>query len=218
MPLFEEYKELVLATLDYLKNESPFFIKGEKDDLVFFQNFKSVPPRAALLDKKNALIPIKENGVDDIKEILNKIAPPNLLIMEIPECNLEQQKCVRGAELTILANGKNHNELTFLKGLAQGLDFYFYKAAILDINALEQKKEWDFLLSFSHIKLIICTANGIKNSPNLLKHYRALPSQGKNFLGKIPLFLLDDLNHYFKNYKLKGTLWNTLSQKIKELI
>lgn len=213
----EEYAELTKELLFYLKEQSSPFLFSSQEDILFFSKttpIKDGIPTKIVPPPLQNTAPTKEPLLDEMKTLFSKIAPDMPLISQIPSDLAAKQK-KEWADIIICTFKNTKEELHFLKDLAQTLSYYFYPTEVVDAAILEQKKEWDFVLSLPYIKMIVASDSVLKNSPSLLRHYKQIPTQGKCFLGNTPFFPINSLALFFKNPPLKFKLWQTLVKKLQ---
>jgi hypothetical protein len=213
----EEYAVLTRELLFYLKEQSSSFLFSSQEDILFFSkkslSTDTTSTKVTTPSLKNT-IPSNEPLLDEMKTLFSKIAPDMPLISQIPSDLAAKQK-KEWSDIIICTFKNSKEELHFLKDLAHALSYYFYPTEVVDAAILEQKKEWDFILSLSYIKMIIASDSVLKNSPSLLKHYKQIPTQGKCFLGNTPFFPINSLALFFKNPPLKIKLWQMLVKKLQ---
>lgn len=159
-----------------------------------------------------------EIDLEDIRKIVQERYPGQKIVKEIPSD--AEAKAINEAwksetiipEVMILSFEESPLQYAFLQNIAKAITMFYTPAAVIRAEKLAQEKGWEKVLQTKNLKLIISTGHNVHGSPELHKHYKEAQKQAKHFLGSVPLFLLSDIAHYFKNPQLKVTLWKDLCE------
>lgn len=165
--------------------------------------------------------PYKGSPIDemkDIKELLLK-KYPKIIIYDTP-LNDSKAKRIKNAWKDLLEipatlliyHQKQHKN--FLENIAKAISSVFSGAKALPLSHIQDEETLKRILENKDLKLIITPDDVIMSSKVLMKHYKELPQQKQRFLGQTPLILLPDLSLYFKDPKLKASLWRLLCHQL----
>lgn len=181
---------------------------------------KKVKKPSAIPIKLEKVEPISSNHSLSIKKYLLSLDPTLPLIDEVLPDHPVKERMKKGTcpyAIALLAFEKNPQKISFLKNLEKSLQVEFMPTKLYNASIIEKEDRWDSFLSSKDLKLIIATDHEIFHAKNLMKLYKELPSQSKRMIKDIALFLLPDLNLYFKQPVLKRSLYKALCHKIKAL-
>jgi hypothetical protein len=178
---------------------------------------EKAPSIAVKLEKIEATLP--EHSLS-IKKHLLTVDPTLPLIDGVLEDHKAKERIKRGTcpyAIALLAFEKNNEKITFLKNIEKALGLELAPAKLYNASVIEKEDRWDSFLASKDLKLIIATDHEIFHAKNLMKLYKELPNQSKRMIKDVALFLLPDLNLYFKQPILKRSLYKALCHKIKTL-
>ena len=156
----------------------------------------------------------------EVKQILAQHIPDYSTIEDIPEDHVA--KSINSAwkqtqtvpSILILAFNDSEKHQLFLHNIAAAISICIAPAQVISASKIEQNLGWEEFLKNSRLRLVISSDYGIYTLPELMKHFKENPKQGKNFLGTVPLLLLSDLSLYLKEPKLKPLLWRSIISEI----
>ncbi|MBY0528843.1 MAG: hypothetical protein K2P51_01485 [Rhabdochlamydiaceae bacterium] len=157
----------------------------------------------------------------EIQKTLEKIAPHMRLSNEIPDDAVAKriasswQEKIPEAEVVLLLLDPSKESVEFLKNLAKAIHTQLCPAKVISAARMEQEKRWDLFLEKNAFRLIIAT-EGLKHYPDLIRYYKALPSQNEAFLGKIPFISLSPATTYLASPEHKALLWKKVCQICKK--
>lgn len=189
-----EKPQLYLPKSSQIEHPNP--IKLEKTQPTTSSHSLSIKKHLLSLDPN---LPLIDNVLDDIKA----------------KERLKRGVCLYAT--AILVFEKDREKLNFLKNLEKTVSNKFLPAKLYDGNTIEKENDWESFLSSKSLKLIIATDHEIFHAKNLMKLYKELPNQSKRMVKDIDLFLLPDINLYFKQPILKRSLYKALCHKIQML-
>lgn len=155
-----------------------------------------------------------------IKKHLLSLDPSLPLVDLVPSDIKAKERLKRGVCLyatAILVFENDREKLNFLKNLEKTITNKFQPAKLFNAHPIEKENGWESFLSSKSLKLIIATDHEIFHAKNLMKLYKELPNQSKRMVKDIDLFLLPDINLYFKQPILKRSLYKALCHKISTL-
>jgi hypothetical protein len=156
----------------------------------------------------------------EIQKTLQKIAPHMRLSNEVPGDAVAQriasswQEKMPDTEVVLLLLDPSKESVEFLKNLGKAVHTQLCPAKVISGTRLEQEKRWDLFLEKNAFRLIIAT-DGMKNYPDLMRYYKALPAQQESFLGKTPFISLSPTATYLTSPEHKAILWKKLCQILK---
>jgi hypothetical protein len=176
------------------------------------------PPAVAPIKAVEEKSPVESSS--PIKKTLQRIAPQIKLVDQVPSD--EEAKRIANAwkeklsdvEVVLLACDTQPDTLELLKGLAKAIDQNLAKSKVISAERLEREKRWDLFLEKNPLRLIIAS-DGMQQCTELMRFYRAVPSQAQFFLNQTPLFVLSKTSLY-KSLEHKALLWKTLCQMLKK--
>ena len=156
----------------------------------------------------------------NIKQTLLKIAPQMQLVEEVPDDGQAKRiadawkEKIADAEVILLACSTDPQTLDLLKNLGKAIDQHLAKVKILPAEKLEKEKRWDLFLQKNPFRLIIAS-HGVEHLSDLMRFYKAYPSQSTAYLGAIPLLTLSETASY-KALEHKAALWKKLCQILQK--
>ena len=163
--------------------------------------------------------PVSDN-YEGIKSTLNRIAPHLALVDEVPD-DAQAKKLasawkekIPDVEVILLACQTDNDTLDLLKSLGKAIDQHLGRAKILPAEKLEKENRWDLFLQKNPFRLIVAS-DGLKQLPQLMRFYHAVPAQSQAFLDKIPLLELSSATFY-KAIENKAHLWKLLCHILKK--
>ncbi len=185
-------------------------------------------PKEASVKKEEflALIPLEKmhyHQNPEIKRILQKIAPDLELLDEIPDDSkaiLKKEAWKhkkRVAEILILTKQTDEVQLAFLQNIVAALEVRFTSSALFSMQGIKSAKDFEAVFP-SSVKLIIAIERELLDFVHLLSQYKQIPSQGKSFLGEIPVLFIKPLHVYLDDPENKRLLWKLLCQKVSEIL
>lgn len=203
--------------------------KASKEPIV-----KSEPvsqPEEVIVEKKQKLPleeieakPIKSIYIDELKDFKelfhNKF--PQILIYDAP-LNDAKAKKVKNAwkhhieipHVVFLYRDPTHKE--FLNNVAKAVSLLFMSSKAMNLSYFDEESKTKELLNHPHLKLIIAPDDVVVGLSSFTPYYKELPQQKKRFLKDIPLLFLPDISLYFKDPKLKASLWKLLCRYLHSL-
>lgn len=162
---------------------------------------------------------IQTLGFSSIRKLMQKIDPNFPILDQIPNDQIAKKIANRwktknqAAPFSILSAFETKEQRRFLESIAVALDIYFSPSKLIDAEKIEKENQWESFLSTQGLEMILISDAALWQLPHLKAFYKENPSQGTRFLQKVPLFLLPDISLYFKDPRLKRSLWNSLCQK-----
>ncbi|NNM43937.1 MAG: hypothetical protein HKM07_06305 [Chlamydiae bacterium] len=177
-------------------------------------------------DEFLALIPLEKPHYlqnTEIKRILQKIAPDLHLLDEIPDDSkaiLKKEAWKhkkKAAEILILTKQTDETQLAFLQNIVAALEVHFTSSTLFSMQGIKSAKDFEALFP-SSVKLIIAIERELLDFVHLLSQYKQIPSQGKSFLGEIPVLFIKPLHVYLDDPENKRLLWKLLCQKVPEIL
>ena len=173
-----------------------------------------------------ALIPLEKPHYlqnTEIKRILQKIAPDLHLLDEIPDDSkaiLKKEAWKhkkKAAEILILTKQTDETQLAFLQNIVAALEVHFASSTLFSMQGIKSAKDFEAVFP-SSVKLIIAIERELLDFVHLLSQYKQIPSQGKSFLGEIPVLFIKPLHVYLDDPENKRLLWKLLCQKVPEIL
>ncbi|MBM3201990.1 MAG: hypothetical protein FJZ56_06245 [Chlamydiae bacterium] len=174
---------------------------------------KAVIPKAKEpIKPKIAPIVLEKPKVEQVKQpsskmalILKEVAPQLFLHKEVPRDDLAKQIKTQFQlpKYPVFYTKSLEPHRVFLENIAAALNSITGSSRLIDIEPLEKHnlfQEGPFTFIFAPDVVIF-------SSPDLIAHFKEVPATKKKWLGKVPLFLLSDLNLYKKDHNLKRSLW-----------
>jgi hypothetical protein len=170
--------------------------------------------------KKIALEPpVVVEGTTDftsIKNCITKVFPNYSLSTDIPSDEEAKRLSMLwmteqpfDAAVAILMGDLPVAESELIKRLCEAINQRLAPAAVVQPDAIEQKKGWEQLLAAPSLRLITTTRTQLKQLKNLCTHYRQI--EGAHHLGHIPLLLMEEISLYTQDPQRKAALWHSLS-------
>ena len=175
--------------------------------------------------KALSLEPFSSQAAHDLNEIwklhrqlfpdlsLSENIPKDAVALKIKNAWLNEQSI---PPVVILSFREQEKELAFLKNVAQAVTLRLAQARVISVSKWEKENEWEKLLNFPDLRLVIATDYDLYLNSALMKHYREAPQQGKHYLNRTPLLLLSDLALYLKEHQLKSLLWRAICNEFAD--
>lgn len=178
-------------------------------------------PTKSRVPMPESLQPISEVDLSDFKKIMKEKFPALVILDHVP--GDEEAKRINSAwkqdlippAVLILCADENPKHRAFLFNLAKAISVCQMPAQVVFARKIEQENGWNALLKSNSLQLVIACDSSIHGLPGLMNHYREAVKQAKHYLGQVPLYLLSDLSIYWKEPRLKATLWNALRSELK---
>lgn len=153
--------------------------------------------------------------LSDIRQIVAERFPTQKILNEIPSDAVARIKESLGEtsppEVLILSFSKEPKQQAFLMNVAKAIQLLLkLNAQVISATQWEQEAQWDQQLNSSSLRLVIANDDGMRALPKFMQHYHEESNSAKCYAGKVPLCLLSDIALYFKEPKLKLSLWKTL--------
>lgn len=115
------------------------------------------------------------------------------------------------ADVTLLSFTTVPRQMAFLHNVAKALRFTGKHTVVLQAQQIEEADGWNKIIENPATKLLIASDYGIYTLAKLMSLVK-IDTHGRHFVGKIPLFLMADVELYFKQPTLKAALWKSLSE------
>jgi hypothetical protein len=144
----------------------------------------------------------KEQDLSDIRKIVTELFPWQKIIDHPPSDSAAQQQ----AHVIVFHFDEPAEEATLLTNLSKAIQDRFGKTELLSAHKIDQENQWETLLQSASLRLILISEKGLRDLPNLLKHFQ----QEKNQLNHIPTCLMSQTSAYLQDPELKRTLWKTI--------
>lgn len=189
------------------QKEKPSIIVTEAETVTVTETEKKTAPPAA---------------PNPIQSLYTKIAP-NLTIQPPPIDESAQRVKQSWKDKTHLPNvpifidESTKQHAPFLSNLASAIQATFVSSQIYDITVIEKENRWENIFKDSSIKFLLIPDVLLWKSPHLITYYREIPGQLLKKIAQFPLFILQDIDAFYKSPELKSSLWNVLSQNLQHL-
>ena len=186
---------------------------------------KELPTKKPTLKKetpyvaKRTIARSKGAAADSLKGIYAKVAP-HLFVHEAPPDDAvakRRKSAWKEAEelppISVFIGEMEKKEILFLQSVAHAIETAIGKCHAISIHEWEKRDLWGAILSSDGLKCILLTEKTLNSSPNLKKHY----NEEEKRLGGTPLFLLGEIETYFKNSQAKSDLWKGICCDIRKV-
>ncbi len=183
----------------------------------------TLSPKTKVTAPEVAIKPVKGSPIDEMKDLRELLIQkyPKVAIYDTP-LNDGKAKRIKNAwkdllevpnTLLIYSQGAHK---PFMENIAKAISSVFTPAKALHISHFQDEENITRLLKDPNLKLIVTPDDAIMSSNSLMGLYKELPQQKQRFIGEIPLILLPDLSLYFKDPKLKASLWRLLCHQFSQ--
>lgn len=158
---------------------------------------------------------------EEIAKVLRKIAPALPISDQIPDDRIAKEvstawkEKLPGIDVVLIVLNNHPDTIELMKNLAKAIQKDLGAVKLLSGDRLEQEKRWAPFFQTNSFRLVIASL-GIEHYPELLKHYRALPSLQSAFLANIPLIVLEHPSAYTESSNKKISLWKSLCLMLKK--
>lgn len=166
------------------------------------------------------IIPSHKKPSEEIVKILRKISPALALSDHTPD-DFKAKKIrsawkekLTGIDVVLLALNESPDTIELMKNLAKAIQKDLGQVKLMTGDRLEQEKRWDLFFQTNSFRLAIASL-GMQAYPELLKLYRAVPSQQTVFIAHTPLIVLEPGSVYKDSLEKKAALWKTICQTLK---
>ncbi len=180
------------------------------------------PTEPEIKQNKIEIKPFKTSSIDemkDLKELISKKYPKTLLY-DVP-LNDSKARQIKNAwkqlqdiPPVVIFYSKKHHE-KFLFNVSKAISQMICPSIAFHVSNFELKENFERLLNDPKLKLVITPDEVLLGSKVLMSAYKELPQKKLRFLGEKPLLLLPDLSLYFKDPKLKASLWRLICQHLQ---
>jgi hypothetical protein len=182
---------------------------------------ETVPGNSKALFQLDPLQPAAMIDLNDIRQIVAERFPAQKILDEIPSDAAAKRKVgvsnITPAEVLILSFSQDPKQQAFLNNVANAIGLLLkLNAQVINAVRWEQEAQWDRELDAGILQLVIANGEHIHTLPKLIQHYREERKESDNsnetkyYVAKTPLCLLSEVSLYFKDPKLKASLWKSI--------
>lgn len=197
----------------------------------FAENSKTSPPEKKTVTEASEnskaffqlapLTPATALDLSDIRQIVTERFPSQKIIDEIPRDTAVKRKISASnaspIEMLIFAFSQDPKQQAFLSNVANAINLML-KVNVQLVNSIQWEQEVDWNKEFNEgaLQLVIANRELIQTLPKMREHYRVEHHESDNlsaakyYLGKTPLCIIPEIESYFKDPKLKASLWKSI--------